>query len=85
MLLFGLGSKPSMLAGLKDIRIPFNAIPNLWAQHYSSNLLETESYYGKKTEEFFSHYDSYRIEYKPGGTILRDCSFVKQYKTILME
>ncbi len=85
MLLFGLGGKPSTLFGIRNIRIPFNAIPNLWAQHYSSNLLETENYYGKKSEEFFSHYDSWRITYKPNGTILRDCSFVKQYKTILME
>jgi hypothetical protein len=60
-------------------------MPNMWNTHYAYNLITPEEEHGKFIDDFSDRFDCSKINYKLNGTIIRDCSLVKQFPTIMVE
>ena len=64
-------------------KLPF--MPNMWNTHYAFNLMTAEEEHGKFIDDFSDRFDCQKINYKLNGTIIRDCSLVKQFPNIMVE
>lgn len=84
-LFFGITTGSIKLPLISTLRIPFHATSGIWMPFQVSNLLDIENEFGKKSYDFYRRLDMHKIQYKFGGTTLRDCSFIRQTPTIAAE
>jgi hypothetical protein len=76
-------SAPLNVLDMVRKKLPF--MPNIWNTHYAHNLMSLEEEHGKFIDDFSERFDCRKINYKANGTIIRDCSLVKQFPTIMVE
>jgi hypothetical protein len=76
-------SVPLNILDIVRKKLPF--MPNMWNTHYAYNLITPEEEHGKFIDDFSDRFDCSKINYKLNGTIIRDCSLVKQFPTIMVE
>jgi hypothetical protein len=82
-----LGTKFKLPFSAVTNKLPF--VPNMWQTHFACNLMSVDEFHGKRTEDFYRRFDSSdrngKFKYEHNGTILRDCSLVRQFPVIMVE